>query len=270
MSKHGEIRMTRTGATATVVLDRQEKHNAISQYMRDRLLEIFGQLAVDDAVRTVVLTGAGDVSFCAGTDVTEFKGRSGVDQWRRDIAPQRIFEVIERFPKPVIAMIDGYTYGGGCELALACDIRICSDRSKFGLLEINFDLIPGGGGTQRLTRLIGRGQAMRLILSGDKISGAEAFRIGLVELLTPDEDLLAKTTALAEQISSHQPLPLELIKASIVSADELPLSSGLRYEGSLMGMCLLAGDHENRINAFSAAGSSQTTGVSQHNYEKKD
>ena len=111
---------------------------------------------------------------------------------------------------------------------------------------------------------------MRLILSGDKINGAEAFRIGLVELLTPDEDLLARTTALAEQISLHQPLPLELIKASIVSADELPLSSGLRYEGSLMGMCLFANDHENRINAFSAVGSSQTTGVSQHNYEKKD
>jgi enoyl-CoA hydratase len=256
----GDISIEREDAVAILMLDRPDKHNAITQYMRDRLVGIFSELALDSQVRAVVLTGAGNVSFCAGTDVTEFKGRSGVEQWRRDVAPSRIFEVIERFPKPVVAMIDGYAFGGGCELALACDIRVSSSRSQFGQLEINFGLIPGGGGTQRLTRLCGRGQAMRLILSGDKIDAVEAHRIGLVDILTDTARLRSTTMALAGRIATHHPLALEMAKAAIMSAEELPLSAGLRYEASLMGLVMSASDQEQRIDAFSTAGQPRAPG----------
>ncbi len=251
MNPQGEIQVERLGRVAIVTLTRPEKHNALTQNMRAGLSQALDQLSADDSVGVLVLRGAGDTAFCAGMDVAEFKDQSGLDQWRRDIAPGRIYEAFERFAKPIIAMVDGYAFGGGCELALACDIRICSERSQFGQLEINFGLIPGGGATQRLTRLAGRGQAMRLILSGNEISGAEAFRIGLVEMLVPDSTLLATTLELAHRIAAHHPVPLELAKAAIVSADELSLSSGLRYEASLMGIGLFHGAQKQRIDAFS-------------------
>jgi enoyl-CoA hydratase len=237
---------------ATVMLHRPEKHNAISQAMRADLVASFAALADDASIGAVIVAGAGPVAFCAGTDVGEFRGRSGIEQWRRDVDPARIFEVIERFPKPVIAMIDGYTFGGGCELALACDLRICSDTSTFGQLEVNFDLMPGGGATQRLTRLVGRGHAMRFILSGDRLDAAEAHRIGLVEVLCTPQTLQATTMALAERIVAHDPVALELAKAAILSVDELSLSAGLRYEASLMGLVLSTARHESHIAKFVA------------------
>jgi enoyl-CoA hydratase len=259
MNQHGDVKVERRGRVALLTLSRPQKHNTLTRHMRGALAEALTQLAADDGIGALVLRGDGPVAFCAGMDVTEFKGRPGVEQWRSDVDPSRIYEVMERFPKPLIAMIDGYAFGGGCELALACDIRICSERSQLGQLEINFGLIPGGGGTQRLARLTGRGQAMRLILSGDKISGAEAYRIGLVELLAPDEQLLPMTLALADRIAAHDPLPLELAKASIVSAEELPLSAGLRYEASLMAIGLAEGRQEHHIDAFAPGRRSRAT-----------
>lgn len=250
MDDSGTVRLENFASTALVTLDRPEKHNAISQRMRDELINILNRIDQDEDIRVVVLTGAGGVSFCAGTDVSEFIGRPGLNQWERDIDPNRIFEVIERFRKPVIAMINGHTYGGGCELALASDIRISSTTSKFGQLEINFGLIPGGGGTQRLSRLVGRGQAMRLILTGDKISASEAFDIGLVDILVPADELRETSFSVANRIAEHSPIAVRLAKAAIRSSDELPLATGLKYEASLMGLCMYATDSQEGIEEF--------------------
>ncbi|HBY97086.1 MAG TPA: crotonase [Chloroflexi bacterium] len=250
MENSGTVRVEQIDAIALITLDRPEKHNALSQSMRDSLIRKLGELAADETVRVVVLTGAGKVSFCVGTDVSEFLGRSGLTQWERDIDPFRLFEVIERFPKPVLTMINGYAYGGGCELALACDIRISSTNSQFGQLEVNFGLIPGGGGTQRLTRLVGRGQAMRMILGGERIPASEAWRIGLVDLLVPPTDLWETTFSVARAIAERNPAAVRLAKEAIRSVDEMSLSAGLRYEASLMGICLYESGSEATISAF--------------------
>ena len=244
------IRIERSEGVAFVTFDRIRKHNVISELMREELVAAFDHFARDDETRVIVLTGGGDRSFCAGTDVEEFLGRPPAEQWRRDVSPARLFEVIERCPKPTIAMINGYAFGGGCEIALACDVRICGDKAELGLLEINFGLFPGGGGTQRLARLVGRGQAMRLVLSGDRIDASEAFRIGLVELLCAQDELRATTEDFARRLARHDPMALQFAKASIVAADEMPLSSGLRYEASLMALVMQAGGQEERISSF--------------------
>ncbi len=252
---YGTIRVEPAGDGVTVVtLDRPDKRNVISQTMRDELVETFHALPHDGYTRAVILTGAGDTAFCAGTDVSEFVGRPGIEQWRRDCSPSRLFEVIERCPLPIIAMLNGYAFGGGCELALACDMRSCSDRAEIGLLEVNFGLIPGGGGTQRLARLVGRGQAMRIVLSGDRITAAEAYRIGLVEFMHAAHLLRDETIAFARRLTRHDAIALELVKASIAAADEVGLAAGLRYEGSLMAMAMQSGEHERRIGSFMRKG----------------
>lgn len=244
------ISVRREGALGWITLDRADKLNALTQSMRSGILQALDELEADQDVRVVLFAGARERAFCAGMDVGEFLGRSGVDQWERDISVSRIYERIERSTKPTIASIGGLALGGGCELALACDIRIASETAQLGQLEVRFGLIPGGGGTQRLTRLVGRGQAMRLILSGDGISGQEAWRIGLVDVLAPAEGLRKVTLELANRIAERDALAVRLARESIRSVDELSLSVGLRYEASLMAMCLEAGNGAERIGSF--------------------
>jgi enoyl-CoA hydratase len=236
MSDPGDILSEQSGKVTTLTLSRAGKHNALNQRMRSQLVERFSGLENDASTSVVVVTGDGEKAFCAGADVTEFLGRTSLQQWERDLDPNRVFEVIERFPKPVIAMVNGYAFGGGCELALACDIRLSNVSAQFGLLETRFNLIPGGGGTQRLARLVGRGQAMRLVLAAERISAREAERIGLVERVVTDEALRRVTMELAERIAKVDPVALRCAKASILSADEMPLATGLGYEAALMGM----------------------------------
>lgn len=250
MGHVGEVNLEILDRIALLTLNRPEKHNALTQHMRGSFISLLQPLAEDENIRVVIITGAGERSFCAGTDVSEFVGRSGREQFSRDIDPLRLFEVIERFPKPVLAMINGYAFGGGCELALACDIRIASTNAQMGQLEVHFGLLPGGGGTQRLTRLVGRGQAMRLILAGDRIDGEEALRIGLVDVLTPAAELRERTIAIATRIAGNSPVAVSLAKESIRSVDELPLSAGLRYEAALMAVCMYEGDAQSRIRDF--------------------
>src|ERR1700682_5228795 len=171
-----------------ITVNRPDKRNALNIKTREEGAALLDELRNDASVGVVVITGAGDKAFIAGADIAEFAGRTAMMQ--RDVMTARsLFTAIDSFPKPVIAMINGYCLGGGCELALACDIRIASETASFGQPEINLGIIPGGGGTQRLTRLVGEGKAMEMILTGDMISAEEARQLGLVNHVFAPEEL---------------------------------------------------------------------------------
>ncbi|MGQ0569149.1 MAG: enoyl-CoA hydratase/isomerase family protein, partial [Armatimonadota bacterium] len=175
MESFDHVRLTVADGIAIIVLDRPEKLNAMNQAMRRGLAAAVACARDDAAVRVAILTGAGDRAFCAGADVTDFAGRSADEQRRLDLEGPRIFEELEALGKPVMCAINGLALGGGCELALACDSRIASESARIGLAEINSGFIPGGGGTQRLPRLVGVGRALQLILTGDPIPAIRAL-----------------------------------------------------------------------------------------------
>ena len=214
---------------AQVTLNRPDKLNALNGALRKSLIAIIDELAVNDSVRAIVIHGAGEKAFVAGADVAEFAGRS-VDEQRPVTYRRRVYEVIAECPKPVIAAVHGFCLGGGCELAVACDVRVADPSARFGQLEVRLGLIPGGGGTQRLTRLVGPGQALRMALSGDMIDAAEAHRIGLVEVLAEDGKHLETALGLARRMARWSPVALGLVKDSVRQAAEGPLSEGLDYE----------------------------------------
>ena len=250
MPGHGDVSCEREGPVAVLTLDNVGKRNALTQHMRELLIGHLKAIGDDERVATVVLTGAGDVSFCAGMDVAEFIDQDGLGLWAMDIDPDRIYERMERFAKPLIAMINGYAFGGGLELALACDIRICSDSAQLGLLEINHNLIPGGGGTQKLARTVGQGRAMQMILTGDGITAEQAARYGLVESVVPPEELRRTTLQLANRVAQHHPAALRHAKSAVKASQELPLSVGLRYEALLAGRCLEESSATDDVRSF--------------------
>jgi enoyl-CoA hydratase len=243
------ILVEREGRVAILTINRPDKLNALNDQVRNDMLEVLGQIETDDAIGVVVITGAGDKSFIAGADIGEFAGRSPFDQ-RHAMRSPRIFDVMGSFPKPVIAMINGFCLGGGCELALSCDLRIASDKARFGQPEINLGLIPGGGGTQRLPRLVGLGHAMRLILTGDMIGAVEAQSIGLVELVVPHEELRAKTLELAGKMASKSPLTVKVAKEAVRASQRLAVEEGILYERDLFCLCFSTEDKEEGVKAF--------------------
>lgn len=232
-----------------LTVNRPEKLNALNEQVRSEVLEALAQLETDDSVGALVITGAGEKAFIAGADISEFEGRSPMDQ-RYAMRQPRIFDAMAAFPKPVIAMINGFCLGGGCELAMSCDIRVSSDRAKLGQPEINLGLIPGGGGTQRLPRLVGSGHAMRLILSGEMISATEAQQIGLVDLVVPHDELRAETLKLAGKIAAKSPLTLKLAKQAIRASQRLSIEDGLLYERDLFCLCFSTEDMKEGVTAF--------------------
>jgi enoyl-CoA hydratase len=243
------ILTAREGRVAILTVNRPDKLNALNDQVRVDLLAALAEIEHDDGIGVVVITGAGEKSFIAGADIGEFAGRSPFDQ-REAMRSPRIFDVMSTFPKPVIAMINGFCLGGGCELASSCDLRIASDRARFGQPEINLGLIPGGGGTQRLPRLIGLGQAMRLILSGEMIAAAEAREIGLVEMVVPHEELRAKTLELAGKIASKSPLTLRVAKEAVRASQKLAIEEGIAYERDLFCLCFSTEDKAEGVKAF--------------------
>jgi enoyl-CoA hydratase len=234
---------------AVVTIDRPEKRNALSAAVRAELIAALDALRDDDSVRVLVLTGAGERAFVAGADIAEFAERTPLEQ-RAAMTGRRVFDEIAAFPKPVLAMINGYALGGGCELALACDVRVAADTAKLGQPEINLGIIPGGGGTQRLPRLVGTGQAMRLILSGEIIDAAEALRIGLVDLVCPAPELRERTLEMARAMAAKSPVALRMAKAAVRAAAEMPLAAGLAYETELFVTCFASEDKREGVAAF--------------------
>jgi enoyl-CoA hydratase len=243
------VRVEREDAVALITIDRPEKRNALNGAVRSELLQVLDDLRGDEGIRVLVITGAGEKAFVAGADIGEFAERTPLEQ-RAVMVGRRIFEEIAAFPKPVIAMINGFALGGGCELALACDIRIASTAARLGQPEINLALIPGGGGTQRLPRVAGMGQAMLLVLSGELIDADQALRIGLVDRVFPADELRNRTMALARTMAEKSPVALGLAKSAIRAAAEMPMSAGLAHESELFVTCFGSDDKREGIQAF--------------------
>lgn len=239
----------RADRIALVTVNRPDKRNALNTVVRRELVTAFDQLRADADTRVVILTGAGDKAFIAGADIAEFAQRTPLEQ-RAAMTGRVMFEEIADFPKPTIAMINGFALGGGCELALACDLRIAARSARLGQPEIKLGIIPGGGGTQRLPRLVGFGHALRLIYTGELITAEEAQRIGLVEIVTDDADLKPRTLELAKSIAAHSPVALQLAKSAVRAALEAPLSAGLRYERELFVSAFGSEDKREGVAAF--------------------
>ena len=241
--------LERAGRVAIVTVNRPDKRNALNIKTREEGAAVLEELRSDDSVGVVVFTGAGDKAFVAGADIAEFSGRTAITQ-REVMMGRSLFTAIDTFPKPVIAMINGYCLGGGCELALACDIRIASESASFGQPEINLGIIPGGGGTQRLTRLVGEGKAMELILTGEIIDAKTAFAIGLVNQVVPADQLKAKTMEIANRIADKSPIALRLAKEAVKLASRSNLDEGLRREVDLFALCFSSEDKDEGVRAF--------------------
>src|SRR6185503_5120541 len=234
------ILIDRDGRVAILTINRPDKLNALSQQVRDEVLAALADLEHDDAIGVLVVAGA---------DISEFEGRGPMDQ-REAMRFPRLYDVMSSYPKPVIASINGFCLGGGCELAMSCDIRVASERARFGQPEIKLGLIPGGGGTQRLPRLVGLGNAMRLTLTGDLIGAAEAKEIGLVDVVVPHEELRAKTLELAHKIAAMSPLTVKVTKEAIRASERLPLDEGIVYERDLFCLCFSTADMKEGVKAF--------------------
>jgi len=243
------ILVTHRGPTAVVALNRPDKLNAMSMMLKAEVVRALHDLDTDEHTRTIVLTGSGDKAFTAGADIHEFQGRTAMEQWRM-YEHGTLYDAIDRAAKPILAMINGYCFGGGLELAMACDIRIASDQATLGQTEINIGIIPGGGGSQRLPRLVGLGNALKLTLTGDRIDATEALRVGLVDEVVPHARLEPRTFEVADRIASRSALAVRLAKAAVRSSARMPLNQGLRYEQSLFAFVMSAEDKEEGVRAF--------------------
>ncbi len=249
MPEYKTITVERRGAVSVLTVNRPEKLNALNSSVHTEGVAALDELKHDDSVRVLVITGAGEKSFIAGADITEFEGKTPVTQ--RDLFHERsLFNSIDTFPKPVIAMINGFCLGGGCELALACDIRIAGENARFSQPEINLGVMPGGGGSQRLTRLIGEGRSMEMILTGDMIDAETALRFGLLNHVYPLAELEAKTMEMAGKIAEKAPIALQLCKEAVKFASRSNLDEGLRREIDLFAICFSTEDKKEGVSAF--------------------
>jgi enoyl-CoA hydratase len=223
------------GAVATIQLNRLQKKNSLNREMRTELERLFHELAEKAAVRAVVLTG-GEEIFCAGADIGEIEGsQSAESAYKHAREFQLLFDRLESLPQPVVAAVSGYALGGGCELALACDFRIASETARFGLPEIKIGAFPGGGGTQRLPRLIGTAKAKEMILLGDPINAQEALAAGMIMKITSKDKLSSESHELAGRLAALPRLALQASKMLINKSQEVDLASGLELESRTFG-----------------------------------
>jgi enoyl-CoA hydratase len=243
------ITLERRGAVAVLTINRPDKLNALNKQVHAEAVAALDELRRDESVRVLVLTGAGEKAFVAGADIREFADQTPITQ-REMFQERTLFNSIDQFPKPVIAMINGYCLGGGNEIALACDLRIASENARFAQPEIDLGIICGGGGTQRLARLVGEGRAMEIILTGEMIDAATAERIGLVNHVYPADQLEAETMKLAEKIASKAPIALQLSKEAVKFASRSNLDEGLRREVDLFAICFSTEDKREGVAAF--------------------
>jgi enoyl-CoA hydratase len=238
------------GRICSITVNRPDKLNALNAQAKAELKQAFLDILTDTGVDVVILTGSGEKAFVAGTDIKEL---TQLDELKGRVfseAGQAVFNLIENLGKPVIAAINGYALGGGMELALACHIRLASENAKFGQPEVNLGIIPGYGGTQRLARLVGKGRAMELILTGDQIDAQEALRIGLVNKVVPLAELLPSAEVLAKKILSKGQVAVRLALQSVNASQESPLAAGQTFEAELFGRCCASEDFKEGTGAF--------------------
>ena len=234
---------------AVITVNRPDKLNALNALVLQELSQAFHQARSDDAVRGVVLTGSGAKSFVAGADIQQFPDLDALEGHRFALRGQAVFNRIEEMPKPVVAAVNGYALGGGCELVLACHLRVASENASFGQPEVNLGILPGYGGTQRLPRLVGRGLATELILTGERISAQRAYEIGLVNRVVPLDDLLATAKEMIATIAAKAPLAVSMALEALRTSD-LPLHEGLRHEAALFGQTCATDDFKEGVAAF--------------------
>ena len=244
------IRYELGDGVATITLNRPEVHNAMNDLMRRELKRCFESVADADDVRVVVVTGAGAKAFSAGADIREFVEPQAPTRFRDARRRVDFRAAMDRCPQPIIAAIGGFAFGGGLELALACDMRIAAANATLGLTEVNLAIIPGGGGTQRLPRIVGRGKALEMILTGARIPADEAVRIGLVERVVPEGQALEAATELARTLAARAPVALRYAKEAVVKGLELPLADGLRLETDLSTLLRTTEDRVEGAKAF--------------------
>lgn len=236
---------------ARITINRPEKRNALNQAVRMELRQALRDIEEDDNIRVAIVTGAGDKAFIGGADITELKEMTPITcEARASTLGQQLYTDIENLRVPVIAMINGFCLGGGCEIAMCCDIRVASENARLGQPEINIGIFPGGGGTQRLPRLVGWGKAKELLYTGRIIDAAEAERIGLVDKVVPPDELGSTVTELAETIASKSPVIIRLLKKAITRGMYSNLPDGLAYDKSTFSLCFATDDHHEGITAF--------------------
>lgn len=233
-----------------VTINRPDKLNALNAKAKSELKQLFEQLKTDDMVDVVILTGAGEKAFVAGTDIKELSELNTESGKTFSAGGQAVFDSIENLGKPVIAAVNGFALGGGCELALTCTLRIAAENAKFGQPEVNLGIIPGYGGTQRLSRLVGKGKAMELILTGDQIEAQEALRIGLVNNVVPFKDLKSAAESLALKIISKGQVAVRMALKAVNMTQESNLTDGQALEASLFGLCCGSEDFKEGTKAF--------------------
>ena len=240
---------TRDGL-AFITINRPKVLNALNRKTMEELNDAAGEAIADSEVRVVILTGAGEKSFVAGADINELAEQTPVSGRDYGLFGQSVLNKIENAPKPFIAAINGFAFGGGCELAMACHIRIASEKAKLGQPEVKLGLIPGYGGTQRLARLVGEGRAMQLNLTGEPISAEEAYRIGLVNEVVPPGDLMQEAEALANKIKANAPLAVRFAMEAIHHGLQGTLEEGLYLEATLFSLCATTEDMKEGTKAF--------------------
>jgi enoyl-CoA hydratase len=238
------------GPIACVTVNRPKQLNALNLATIEELRSAFASLRADREVRLAMLKGAGEKAFIAGADIAELSAQDGVSGAEYARRGQSVFGLIENLGKPVIACVNGFALGGGCEIALACSLRLASENAKFGQPEVKLGLIPGFGGSQRLPRLVGRGVAMQLLLTGETITAREAYRIGLVNEVTAPADLIPRAQAIAESILRNAPLALERVLEAVNQGLDMTLAEGLRLEAKLFGQCCASEDGKEGTRAF--------------------
>lgn len=244
------IRVEWDGEIAVVTIDRQDKLNALNAEVIRELGEVFSGLAGDGAVRAVILAGAGERAFVAGADIGELARMDSVDAVRVSREGQRVFQDIERFPKPVIAAVGGFALGGGLELALACHLRVASTRARFGLPEVGLGIIPGYGGTVRLVRLVGLGRAIEMTLTGEPVDATRAREMGLVSAVVEADALLTEAKTLARRVTKNGPIAVRMALESIYRGLDTASAEAQAFESALFGILASTSDMKEGMSAF--------------------
>lgn len=234
----------------TITVNRPEKMNALNGEVMEELAGAIREVYGRDDIKSALITGAGGKAFVAGADIAEFRELSASEGTALSERGQRVFLQIENCPKPVVAAVNGFALGGGCELAMACHIRIAADTARLGQPELKLGITPGYGGTQRLVRLVGKGRALELLLTAEMIDAAEAYRIGLVNKVVPASDLLAEAERMLRQIIAFGPVAIALCIEAVNRGDDLPLDAGLEVEASYFGLLSATDDMREGMQAF--------------------
>lgn len=250
MSQYQNVLLEKQEGIAIITVNRPAVLNALNKATIHELRQVIEQVESDEEVLAVIITGSGEKSFVAGADITELRQLSAIEARDWGKVAQAVFNGIENLPKTVIAAVNGYALGGGCELAMSCDIRIASEKARFGQPEVLLGVTPGYAGTQRLPRLIGKGRAKELIFTGDQIDAAEAYRIGLVNKVVSPDALLTTAKEMARKIMSRGQIAVKLSKAAINEGLDTDFESGQAYEAEVFGLCFATADQKEGMNAF--------------------